>query len=108
MVSSSNIQHVQFLCIIIEGCGDGDEYSLHLTLQTPCFKPTAYYWYKNAPTNEEFEEKLRENYSHNITNSRVSSITFQSVSILHITLLVCLSHPCPKLHRQHNLHTLKQ
>lgn len=28
MVSSSNIQHVQFLCIIIEGCGDGDENTL--------------------------------------------------------------------------------
>ena len=54
---------------------------LSLTLPTPCFKHPAYYWYKNAPTNEEFEEKLRENYSHNITNSRVSSITFQSVPI---------------------------
>ena len=81
---------------------------LSLTLPTPCFKHPAYYWYKNAPTNEEFEEKLRENYSHNITNSRVSSITFRSVSILHITLLVCLSPSMSKLHRQHNLNTLKQ
>jgi hypothetical protein len=35
----------------------------------------AYHWYKNAPTDEEFEEKLRQNYSQNIENSRVSAFS---------------------------------
>ncbi|KAL7541889.1 hypothetical protein ACHAXR_011334 [Thalassiosira sp. AJA248-18] len=30
----------------------------------------AYIWYKNAPTDEEFEEELRKNYSHTIDTSR--------------------------------------
>mmetsp|Transcript_17601 Transcript_17601/g.36666 ORF Transcript_17601/g.36666 Transcript_17601/m.36666 type:complete len:185 (-) Transcript_17601:101-655(-) len=30
----------------------------------------AYYWYKNAPTDEEFEKELQKNYSQNIKNSR--------------------------------------
>lgn len=36
------------------------------------YPPAAYYWYKNVPTDEEFEEELRKNYSHNINNSQVS------------------------------------
>ena len=36
----------------------------------------AYYWYKNAPTDEEFEEELQKNYSHNIQNSRVCEWNF--------------------------------
>lgn len=30
----------------------------------------AYHWYKNAPTDEEFEKELSKNYSHNIQSSR--------------------------------------
>ena len=31
---------------------------------------TAYHWYKNAPTDEEFEQQLSKNYSQNIQTSR--------------------------------------
>mmetsp|Transcript_13598 Transcript_13598/g.29564 ORF Transcript_13598/g.29564 Transcript_13598/m.29564 type:complete len:173 (-) Transcript_13598:163-681(-) len=45
----------------------------HVFVYTIGFLPGvayAYYWYKNAPTEEEIEEKLRKNYSHNIETSR--------------------------------------
>ncbi|KAL3790627.1 hypothetical protein ACHAW5_004194 [Stephanodiscus triporus] len=46
---------------------------VHVFVYTIAFLPGsfyAYHWYKNAPTDEEFEEKLRQNYSQNIDNSR--------------------------------------
>ncbi|KAL7437779.1 hypothetical protein ACHAXH_008821 [Discostella pseudostelligera] len=46
---------------------------VHVFVYTIGFLPGAayaYHWYKNAPTDEEFEEELQKNYSHNIQNSR--------------------------------------
>lgn len=34
------------------------------------FLSLAYYWYKNAPTDEQFEKELSKNYSQNIQSSR--------------------------------------
>jgi hypothetical protein len=46
---------------------------VHVAVYTIAFLPGAayaYYWYKNVPSDEEFEEELRKNYSQNINNSR--------------------------------------
>lgn len=46
---------------------------VHVFVYTLAFIPGvtyAYYWYKNVPTDEEFEQTLRKNYSHNIQSSR--------------------------------------
>lgn len=46
---------------------------VHVLVYTIGFLPGvayAYHWYKNAPTDEEFEAELRKNYAHHIGNSR--------------------------------------
>lgn len=46
---------------------------VHVLVYTIGFIPGcayAYHWYKNAPSDEEMEEELRKNYSHNIENNR--------------------------------------
>jgi hypothetical protein len=40
------------------------------TLSYCQFRSLAYHWYKNAPTDEQFEKELSKNYSQNIQSSR--------------------------------------
>ncbi|KAL9185372.1 hypothetical protein ACHAXT_003149 [Thalassiosira profunda] len=46
---------------------------VHVFVYSVGFLPCAgyaYYWYKNAPSEEEFEAELKKNYSHNIKTSQ--------------------------------------